>query len=720
MFISRSDIQDNRQAVSGRRAEVGRLGLLFILVVIVFLVFLPSLRNGFINWDDQVYVLNNSSIKALTAANIRTIFTSFYVSNYQPLTILSFLADYQVWQLRPFGYHLSNLLLHLGNVLLVFGLVRLLSGRYALAFLVALLFGVHPLRAESVAWIAERKDVLYAFFYLGALVSYVFYLTRGLKSRFLWITLALFFLSLLSKSMAVTLPVMLFCFDYFFRRRPDGHMFLEKIPFFALSAAFALIALYSVYGGHHDIAGRSAVEGFFGGPLFALAFYLEKIFWPVSLSAYYPMDMFYGMAHQVKTYVWIFLFFSVCVLSARRTRKAVFGCLFFIVCLLPLLQILPMGDTKVADRWAYLAGIGIFYILGEVFFRAWDACRGPGARLRYALVGLAVVVVVLSAVTTFQRCGVWKDSVTFWTDVLKKYPRVVIAYNNRGLAFINEGAFDRALRDSSKMARIIDERYALYKGYYQLYNLNLAMLYELSQERYQEVIELAQEAIRLDPDKRYRYQINLAVAYASLGDAARAEKLLRDSIQNDPETRAEGYYNLALVFLNRKEAAEAEKLFHLSLQANPDFGLAHQGLAVLSYGRKDIDGAIARYKQALASGARDTAVYNDLVAAMMDKDDYAGALPYAREAVAAHPGDAATLSNLGSVLCGLGRAQEALGILKEALSLEPSFPDIHNNICFAYYLNGDCRRAASHCRRAQELGYPVSDVLWQRLDSCRP
>jgi tetratricopeptide (TPR) repeat protein len=708
------------KTLADRYAEYSRVILACLLALVVLLVFLPSLRNGFINWDDQVYVLNNSSIKALTVANLRKIFTSYYVSNYQPLTLLSFLVNYQVSHLQPFGYHLTNFLLHLFNGLLVFGLVRLLRGRDAFAFFVALLFSIHPLRAESVAWVAERKDVLYAFFYLGALVSYVFYLQRGLKARYLWIAFALFFLSLLSKSMAVTLPVMLFCFDYFLRRRPDLHMFLEKIPFFVLAAFFALIALYSVYGGSHDIIGLAAAEKFHNGPLFTLAFYLGRVFWPAGLSAYYPADVFYATAYQVQSYFWALAFFSVFVLSVRRSRTVVFGCLFFVVSLLPLLQFLPMGDTKVADRFVYVASIGIFYILAEGFFRLWDRARGRFAALRVLLAVLFAAIALSCALTTHKRCKVWENSVTFWSDILKKYPQVVIAYNNRGLAFINEGSYGKALRDSTEMSRIIDERYTLYKGYYQLYNANLAILYYLSEGQYRKAIEVTEAAIKADPDKRYKYQINLAVAYASLGDAARAEGLLRESIDRDPETRAEGYYNLALVAINRKALSEAEDFLRRSLQENPDFGLAHEALAAVFYKQGKIDEAIVHYKRAVASGSQDVSVYNGLVVALMDKEAYAAAWPYARQAVQKKPTDIGALSNLGSVLCALGRPLEAIPVLERALRLEPASGLVHNNMCFAYYLNGDCRRADAHCREARRLGYPVADLLWQKLDSCRP
>jgi tetratricopeptide (TPR) repeat protein len=194
---------------------------------------------------------------------------------------------------------------------------------------------------------------------------------------------------------------------------------------------------------------------------------------------------------------------------------------------------------------------------------------------------------------------------------------------------------------------------------------------------------------------------------------------LRESIARDPETRAEGYYNLALVAINRKALPEAEGFLRRSLQENPDFSLAHEALAAIFYKRGKLDEAIAHYKRAILSGVQDVEAYNGLVAALMDKEAYAAAWPYARQAVQKNPKDIGALSNLGSVLCALGRPREAISVLERALTLAPSSGLVHNNICFAYYLNGDCPRAEAHCRQARQLDYPVVDILWQKLDSCR-
>ena len=220
---------------------------LCLILLIVFGAFLPSLKNGFVNWDDDCYVLNSSSISSsISASNLKSIFTSFSVGHYQPLTILSYAFDYQLFKLNPYYYHLTNLILHLLNSLLVFYLIYLLSGNIGVSFITAILFGIHPLHVESVAWISERKDVLYSFFFLLSCIIYLYYLTKERNSKYYLLSLFLFLCSLLSKSMAVTLPLLLLLMDYYLKRKPNKELLLDKIPYFFLTAISCIIVFFGV------------------------------------------------------------------------------------------------------------------------------------------------------------------------------------------------------------------------------------------------------------------------------------------------------------------------------------------------------------------------------------------------------------------------------------------------------------------------------------------
>ncbi|MGA2508560.1 MAG: hypothetical protein ABSF80_13915, partial [Chitinispirillaceae bacterium] len=259
-----------------------------IIAGITFIAFLPSLNNGFTTWDDDIYVVNNPDIKGFTPRHLARIFSSSYVSNYQPLAMLTYMAEYRFFRLNPKVYHSTNLILHIINALLVFALFYGLSGRRITGLLVGLLFAVHPLRVESVAWIAERKDVLSGLFYFLSLIFYVRYI-KGKNRKFYWFCLVSLVLSLLSKPMAVSQPFVLLCIDYLFRIKLDKKSIRDKVPFIAVAAIFAAGALLTqkaaLPGSGYDVI--SAIQGICV-PFYGIIFYLVKSAFPVHLCAFYP------------------------------------------------------------------------------------------------------------------------------------------------------------------------------------------------------------------------------------------------------------------------------------------------------------------------------------------------------------------------------------------------------------------------------------------------
>lgn len=337
--------------------------LISLILIITFVAFLPSLKNGFVNWDDEIYVINNTAIKSLSVGNINKILTSFFVGNYQPLAILSYLLEYQFVKLNLFGYHLTNLILHLFNCLLVFWLIAMLSGRVSIALITSILFGVHPLLVESVAWISERKDVLYAVFFLGATICYLKYLREKQKLKYYLFSIFLFALSLLSKSMAITLPLVLLLIDYLLHRRHDKYMFIDKAPFFLLSLIFGIIAIYSQNSSEPSMQrGLYYLLTKFIILSYCIIFYLNKIFMPIRLSCLYP---YYGLENILLPlfYPTMFIILLVAVIiSCKYTKKFIFGSAFFLIIILPVLQFMPLGETIVADRYKYIINWDILHL----------------------------------------------------------------------------------------------------------------------------------------------------------------------------------------------------------------------------------------------------------------------------------------------------------------------------------------------------------------------
>ena len=425
------------------------------VVVCVALAFFPCLKSAFFNWDDGDYVVSNHALGLPAPAAVSAAFGSFFVGNYQPLTILSLSLDHWLFGLAPFGYHLTNLLLHLANVLLVLWLFRRLTGNMFVASATALFFGLHPLRVEAVAWISCRKELLYTAFFLGGLVVYVGYLKKGGARRYLF-TLLLFFCALLSKATAVIFPLVMFVFDYWEGRKPGRRALAEKLPFFILSLAFGSVSVFaqSAAGAiRSDAAGLLVKAGVAAASIF---FYFSKLFVPLGLSCAYPRFSMEGwlMAVSVGS---LALFICLVVLTGRFTKKIFFGFFFFLVCLIPVLQFVPLGSTMAADRYTYLPSVGIAFIAATGFARL--------RNLRY----LAFCCLLIIAVLSWDRCLAWKDSVTLWSREIRDRPRNATAYFGRGSAYLGLREFEKAY---------VDLKTSLYlaPGYKEVY-LKLASVY---------------------------------------------------------------------------------------------------------------------------------------------------------------------------------------------------------------------------------------------------
>ncbi len=369
-----------------------------LILAISFASFLPSLNNGFIGGDDFNYVVRNPLIRDLSWPGIKNIFTSIHLGLYKPLTMLTFALEYHFFKLNPRIYHLTNVILHLLNSLLVFWLILLLSRKAWVSFIVALLFGIHPLHVESVAWVSERKDVLYSLFFLSGIIAYIYSL-RNKRRVYHYLTLFLFILTLLVKPMGLTFPFILLLCDYILYIKLDKDNLKRKAVFFVTSGIFLVFTL--VFASEYSSRQPSFV--FFDSIFianYALLFYLSKIMLPVKLSALYPYPQKNGnllpLIFLISPLIVLILTRAV-ILSKRYTRKIIFGSLFFLICVFPVLQLVPTGNAIVADRYAYLSSIGIFYLIAE--FIVWlyqNKLKKTLIINALTVTGLAIVIVTLS------------------------------------------------------------------------------------------------------------------------------------------------------------------------------------------------------------------------------------------------------------------------------------------------------------------------------------
>jgi protein O-mannosyl-transferase len=517
------------------------LGLICILV---FAAFVPCLQNGFVNWDDNLYVMQNPAIQSLSLANFKNLFTSFFISHYQPATILSYLCEFHFFVLDPFGYHLTNLILHLLNCLLVFWLVFLLTKKISVSGITAALFGIHPLQVESVAWVSELKILLYAFFFLAAMLAYLYYLKEG-KPKFYYFSLCLFILSLLSKSMAVTLPLALFILDYFFARKPDKKMFIEKIPYFGLALIFGIIAIFGLttaeairQGDPYGLMGKFMIASS------SIVFYLNKLFWPGGLCALHPYQALKNPL--VYPLIAVFILFIGVIISGKYTKKIVLGASLFLVTILPALQFIPNGDIIVAERYVYISSIGIFYIFAEGIIWLYSK------RIKYSRsIKIFLLIILLVATTalvsiTRRRCSVWKDSLSLWNDVLEQYLDCGTAYNNRGEFYLGRGELEKAGFDFNMELKLNPD---FYEAYFNLASLNNAL------GNYNAAINMAHKSLAINPSYLKTYNL-LMVAYGNLGKHSLVIGICKHVIKIDPFS-FDAYFNLSIAYANLNNFPEA-------------------------------------------------------------------------------------------------------------------------------------------------------------------
>jgi protein O-mannosyl-transferase len=417
------------------------IGGLFILLV-TFIVFYPSVKYDFVNWDDDVNITENLNV---TNFDINGMFTQSVIGGYNPLSVLSLAIDYKLAKGEPWLFHFNNLLLHLLCSLLVFILLKKLGVSFLVSFLVAFLFGIHPMRVESVAWITERKDVLFAFFYLLSIVLYVEFLKKK-KWIFYLISVAIFILSLLSKIQAVSLPLSLLLIDYWLNRKFNLKLILEKLPFFVLSLITGLAGIYFLRQQGSLETGETFPfhQRLFIGS-YSFMVYILKSIYPYKLSALHPYTKNLDVTYYLSMIPAI-LIAMIPVFSFRKNKFITFGILFFIVNIAFLLQVLGAGQGFLAERFTYIPYIGLFLIYAKLV----ESALHDFPQFKTAIYSIVGIYIFALIVITVNQRNTWKDSITLWNNVIEKHPNSSLAYNNLGHYYRQMNDYENALKNYNR------------------------------------------------------------------------------------------------------------------------------------------------------------------------------------------------------------------------------------------------------------------------------
>lgn len=572
--------------------------LLLPILGVTFILFLPSLKNGFTNWDDVLYVTQNPLLQSLNTEGLKAIWTTPVVSNYHPLTILSLALNYQISGLDPFSYHLTNIVLHVINTGLVFGLIWLLSsGNRWISGFVALAFGIHPMHVESVAWVSERKDLLYTLFYVSAMIVYIRYIKTQHLKHLVWVVV-LGALSLLSKPAAIVLPLSLLALDYYLKRPWQWTWIFEKWPLWILSGIFAYVTLaIQAKRAVASVELYSIVEriGFAG---YGLIWYLLKAIVPYPLSALHPfpehLSVWYYLATALALAGLILLVWKV------RNRNYLFGFGFYVINLLLVLQLISIGNAVVAERYSYVPYISIFFMVSMVIG---SGLKGWLFKYRNLVWGSAAIWLVAMAILTWQRIPVWNNSQTLWEDVLKHYPESKRAWTNKGLDLYDQKRWPEVIEHLSKALQV-DPNYPD--------ALEWRTRAYLENQEPEKALQDAVAYQKLYPEKEAAL-FNLARCQDATGQPDAALNTYNQLISMFPE-KSDYLNNRGVIYFNKLKNVPAAKAdFETAIRLQPDNGPYYLNLSRCYYMENDISGARVNAVKAIQRGVEIDEQYQKLI-----------------------------------------------------------------------------------------------------------
>lgn len=701
------------------------------LALATIALYWPATGHDFINYDDSRYVTANPQVQGgLTWEGVRWAFRHPLLCNWHPLTVLSHMLDGELFGLKPWGHHLTSVLLHALNAMLVFVLLHQMTGARWRSLLVAALFAFHPLRVESVAWVAERKDVLSGCFGLLALIFYARY-ARGkcrtqkadcgmkletgparasqssssfciLPSSFYLLSLCCFALGLMSKATLVTWPFVMLLLDYWPLKRiascgtrdaepgaagavrggtvPWKRLLGEKIPFFALAAAMSVVT-YAVQRGAMPGAGNFPLGARFGNALVSYCRYLGKQFWPTDLAVFYPYPGHWPLAAVLLAGG---LMLGITVLGFARRQRSPFllvGWLWFVGTLVPMIGLVQVGGQAMADRYTYIPALGVLVLAvwgAHEFSRRWH-----GAVIALAVAAAAAIVLCMAL--TRQQLGHWRDSETLLRHALAVTKDNYFAHKTLGDALGEKGQLDAAIRQYQQALRLWPDDSGARN--------NLGLIFS-RKGQLDEAIRQYEEAIRIQPVNAHA-QNNLGVALVTLGQTNEAMRRFEEAIRLESD-HAEARRNLGKILAGQGQTDDAIRQFEQALRLKPDDAETHRDLGI-ALGRKGrTDDAIRHYREAIRLKPGNAAAHYNLGNALYEKGQTDEAILQFQEAVRLKPDDAQAHCNLGIALVRKGRTDEAIRQYQEAIRLDPDLFQPHLGLGLILPQLGRLKDAAFH------------------------
>ena len=612
-----------------------------LLVVITWLVFGQTIRFGFVNYDDDRYVYKNPVVTSgLTIHGIVWAFTHSHGNNWHPLTTLSHMLDCQLFGLNAGAQHGVNVLLHTVAVLLLFFVLRDMTGSIWRSAFVAAVFAIHPLRAESVAWISERKDVLSGVFFMLTLGAYVRYARAPSIGRYLAVSI-LFLLGLMSKPMLVTMPAVLLLLDYWpLRRATDARQLVrlitEKLPLFLLAAIFCVMTIWAQSAG---IASSDKLPFVLRieNAIVSCVVYIWQTFWPVRLAAFYPHPEKALKIWQVALAFALLLSVSLSAIALRKRCGYFFaGWFWYLGMLLPVIGLVQVGMQGHADRYTYLPQIGFALMI------TWAAADLCASRLRSTKIlapVLAIAILIALASCSFKQVSFWRDSESLWAHTLAVTSNNAIAHNQLGDFLFNRGRIDEAIVQFEKSINVRP-------GYAEAQN-NLGIALTAKGQFDSAAIHLKQ-AVELRPGQP-KAHYDLANALSQQGERSAAITQYEQALALDPNY-ADAHFNLATVLARDGQIDAAESEYRKAISDNPNHAEAHYALGSILFEKGRIDEALIHYQEALRNRPDYPEVENNIALVLLRKGRPRDALAHWRRSLELRPDFTESLNNLAWLL----------------------------------------------------------------------
>lgn len=673
---------------------------LFIISFLTLVSYFSAFNNEITSWDDEFYLNTNPYLKDLSFETVKTLFDTdtYYMGNYHPLSMISLSVDYAIGgedaegNINPFMFHFTNIILHLLVSLSVFWFVYLLLKKFNTAVFAAMLFGVHTLHVESVAWISERKDILYSLFFVLSMVAYLKYIDLQ-KTKYYIFSLLLFLLSLFSKGQAVSLAVTLILIDYLRERKLiSKKLIFEKLPFFIFAFIFGIIAIGAqkqsealVDEQGYDFIQRTAIASY------AFMMYVKQLILPVNLSAINPYP---DIIHQTVPPLYYFmiipalaigLLFFWLIKNKKKTEAFAIG--FFIVNIFLLLQFIPVGSAVHSDRYAYIPSIG-YVILFAVLLFNFIKKRTKNKQIVY---GISGVYLLILSILTFIRCDVWQNSETLWKDTVKKSPTSVVAQNNLG-----SWKDRQAVKATEKM------------DFEKAKTLRLAAIEDFT------------KAIKGKPDYKNAFY-NRGVSEFEIGKLMKDTDFIRASINDFNKALeqdaqfADAYHNRGNAKVELGDLQGALKDFELAINFNPDDAKYYVNRGVTKGKMGNIEGAINDFNKALYLHSDEkAAIYSNLGKANMLQGKTDEAIKNYDYSIQLNPEQYTAYLNRALAKQKKGDFNEALKDFTECLKINPKMADAYYNRALLFLEMNKRENACNDFEQASNLGIEFAKILMQK------